>query len=132
MFNNNTSVSVPLKVLQTALAHSHKLEFIHDDLDTGNYYQYLIYFYFFEFNTTVQTGQRLFDIFINNVREISDFDVLANGSNYQEVYLSVTTNENLNFTMVKVPGRSMYGPICNAYEILQVRQLSQETKPNEG
>uniref|UniRef100_A0A7N0TI90 non-specific serine/threonine protein kinase n=1 Tax=Kalanchoe fedtschenkoi TaxID=63787 RepID=A0A7N0TI90_KALFE len=68
-----SSVSVPLRVLQTALAHSDRLEFIHDDLDAGNF-EYLIFFYFFEFNTR---------------------------------------------------------PICNAYEILQIRQWDQESKPNE-
>ncbi|KAL9666183.1 hypothetical protein QQ045_000507 [Rhodiola kirilowii] len=128
--SNDTGVAVPLKALQTALTHSDRLEFIHDDLDTGNF-QHLIFFYFFEVNTTVQTGQRLFDIYVNNVIQVGSFDIMANGLNYQEVFLNVSTNGTLNLTMVKVPSDSLYGPICNAYEILQVRPLSQDSKPSE-
>ncbi|KAK9285498.1 hypothetical protein L1049_024692 [Liquidambar formosana] len=119
---NNTNVAVPLQVLQTALTHSARLEFNHSNLDTGDN-NYNVYLYFLELNASVQTGQRVFDIYINDKKRVPNFDILANGFNYREVVLNVTANGSLNLTLVKASNGSEFGPICNAYEILQVYPL---------
>lgn len=119
-------------MLQTAVTHPERLEFFHHYLDTGDY-NYYVYLYFLEVNDTVhQTGQRVFDIYINDVKQRENFDVLANGSNYKEVFLKVTANGFLNLTFVKVFNGSVLGPICNAYEIFQVHPWVQESNQKDG
>lgn len=48
------------------------------------------------------------------------------GSNYRAVDLNFEANRVLNLTLIKTNG-SQLGPICNAYEILQVRPQLQGT-----
>lgn len=126
----NANTTVPLKVLQTALTHTDKLEFLHSDLDRGNY-SYTVFLYFLELNYSVKTGQRVFDIYINNEMQQEKFDILANGSNYREVSLSVTANGSLNLTLAKTNGSDL-DPILNAYEILQEHQWVPGTNQQDG
>lgn len=90
-----------------------------------------MFLYLYEVNQTVQAGQRVFDIYLNNELQQSRFDVSGNGSNYKELAFTVTANGFLNLTLVKAPG-SENGPLCNAYEILQVLPWVQETNQSDG
>ncbi|KAJ6906988.1 nodulation receptor kinase-like [Populus alba x Populus x berolinensis] len=110
--------TVPAKVLQTALTHTDRLEFLHNDLDTQDS-NYTVFLYFFELDQSIKTGQRVFDIYINNEIKLGKFDIWAYGSAYREAALSVTASRSLNVTLVKVENASDLGPILNAYEILQ-------------
>lgn len=112
----------PLEVLQTALYHSERLEF-QESLDKRDY-EYRVFLYFFELNETSKHGDRVFDIYINNEKVNENFEILANGSNYKEVVWDVRANGSLNLTLIKASG-SLFGPICNAYEILQVQEINQ-------
>ncbi|XP_024027034.1 nodulation receptor kinase-like [Morus notabilis] len=127
--NYTGKVRAPLQVLQTALSDQNRLEILHNDLDKGNH-QYRLTLYFLELNTTVYSGQRVFDIYVNNQRMKSSFDIKGGGSNYKEVRHDVRANGFLNLTLVKASGSSL-GPICNAYEILQVFPWAQETSPSD-
>lgn len=130
--DNNAKVTVPLQVLQTALTDPNRLTFLHTDLDSGDY-NYTLILYFLELNDSVKSsGQRVFDILINNERKKEKFDILAQGFNYAKLALNVTANGSLNLTLVNVLNGSVFGPICNAYEILQVRQWVQETDRADG
>ncbi|XP_021274644.1 nodulation receptor kinase-like [Herrania umbratica] len=125
--HNNANTTVPLKVLQTAVTDSNQLEFLQNGLDNEDY-NYTVILYFLELNDTVtRIGQRVFDIYINNERKEDNFDILANGSNYREGFYNVTAKGSLNLTLVKVSNRSEFGPICNAFEILQVRPRDLQT-----
>ncbi|PIA55232.1 hypothetical protein AQUCO_00800157v1, partial [Aquilegia coerulea] len=120
---NGANTTVPLKVLQTAVTKSGRLEFIYHDLvehDTN----YLIYLYFLELNTSVVTGQRVFHIFVNGEQMSERLDILGNNttSNYKEVKLNITANGVLNVSLIKVED-AVLGPILNAYEILEVQKL---------
>ena len=130
-FNSNASLGVPLEVLRTAVTHSDQLVFLHDELDTATY-EYRIFFHFVELNQTVESGQRLFDIFINNDKKATNFDILAHGSNYKWEFYDVLANGSLNLTLVKASVGSELGPICSAYEIMQVRPWNQESDENDG
>lgn len=110
--------TVPAKVLQTALTHTDRLEFLHNELDTQDS-NYTVFLYFFELNQSIKTGQRVFDIYINNEIKLGKFDIWAYGSAYREAALNVTASRSLNLTLVKVENESDLGPILNAYEILQ-------------
>ncbi|CAL9001978.1 unnamed protein product [Prunus brigantina] len=127
--SGNASVSVPSQVLQTALVASDQLVILRNGLSTTSY-QYLMFLYLYEVNQTVQAGQRVFDIYLNNELKQSRFDVSGNGSNYKELAFTVTANGFLNLTLVKAPG-SENGPLCNAYEILQVLPWVQETNQSD-
>ncbi|CAK7339751.1 unnamed protein product [Dovyalis caffra] len=121
--SSNTYISevnktVPAKVLQTALTHTDRLEFLHNDLDTEDS-NYTVFLYFFELNYSIKTGQRVFDIYINNEMKMGKFDIWAYGSAYRETALSVTASRSLNLTLVKAANASDLGPSLNAYEILQ-------------
>ncbi|XVF17412.1 hypothetical protein REPUB_Repub10bG0120100 [Reevesia pubescens] len=125
--HNNANTTVPLKVLQTAVTDSNQLEFLQNDLDNGDY-NYTLILYFLELNDTVtRIGQRMFDIHINNEKKEENFDILATGSNYREAVFSVTAKGSLNLTLVKALNGSEFGPICNAFEILQVLPRNQQT-----
>ncbi|KAJ6739833.1 hypothetical protein OIU79_000061 [Salix purpurea] len=115
---NDVKKTVPAKVLQTALTHKDRLEFLHSDLDTEDS-NYTVFLYFFEFNQSIKAGQRVFDIYINNEIKMGKFDIWNYGSPYREAALSVTASRSLNLTLVKVENASDLGPILNAYEILQ-------------
>ncbi|XP_044463492.1 nodulation receptor kinase-like [Mangifera indica] len=132
IFGNASTVTVPFQVLQTALnTSSDHLTFLQTDLDLGEY-NYTINLYFLELNDSVKnSGQRMFDIYINKQKKQGKFDILAGGSNYAKVVLNVTANGYLNLTLVKVPNGSEFGPICNAYEILQMRALVQGTNEED-
>lgn len=119
----------PTQVLQTAVTHPERLEFLHNNLDTG-YYTYNLNIYFFEHNKSVQTGQRVMNIYINNENR-QEVDILTVGSNYRTVNLDFQANGVLNLTLTKTNSSQM-GPICNAYEILQVRTQLQGTTQNDG
>ncbi|KAF5191985.1 Nodulation receptor kinase [Thalictrum thalictroides] len=120
---NGANTTVPLKVLQTAVTKSERLEFIHNDLDERDT-TYLIYLYFLELNASVETGQRVFHIFVNGEQMFEKFDILGNNttSNYKEVALNITANGVLNVSLIKVED-DVLGPILNAYEILEVQKL---------
>ncbi|XVE86902.1 hypothetical protein DITRI_Ditri18aG0073000 [Diplodiscus trichospermus] len=123
--HNNANTTVPLKVLQTAVTDSDRLEFLQNDLDKGNY---TVILYFLELNdTATRIGQRMFDIYINNERKEEKFDLLANGSNYRELVFNVTAKGSLNLTLVKASNGSEFGPICNAFEIFKVHPRDQLT-----
>ncbi|XWS29625.1 hypothetical protein CRYUN_Cryun24cG0045400 [Craigia yunnanensis] len=77
--------------------------------------------------TMLQVGQRMFDIYINNERKKDNFDILANGSNNPELVFNVTVKGSMNLTLVKASNGSEFGPICNAFEILQVHPRDQQT-----
>ncbi|CAB4314383.1 unnamed protein product [Prunus armeniaca] len=127
--SRNASVSVHSQVLQTALVASDQLVILRNGLSTTSY-QYLMFLYLYEVNQTVQAGERVFDIYLNNELKQSRFDVSGNGSNYKELAFTVTANGFLNLTLVKAPG-SENGPLCNAYEILQVLPWVQETNQSD-
>lgn len=122
-------MSAPLQVLQTALTDQNRFELFHNDLDKGDH-QYRVILYFLELKTTVFPGQRVFDIYLNNERKESRFDIQGGGSNYKEVSFDVKANGFLNLTLVKASVSGL-GPICNAYEIFQVFPWVQETSPND-
>ncbi|KAM1161372.1 hypothetical protein ACFX14_000523 [Malus domestica] len=127
--SGNATASPPVQVLQTALAAPDRLLLLHNGLPTESY-QYLVFLYFYEVDRTVQAGERVFDIFLNDELKKRRFDVSGNGSNYKELSFTVTANGSLNLTLVKVSG-SENGPICNAYEILQVLPWRPETNKSD-
>lgn len=120
-----SNMTPPLQVLQTALTHPERLQFIHSGLDTQDY-EYRIFLYFLELNSTVKEGKRVFDIYVNGEIEKEGFDILAGGSNYTSTVLNVSANGLLNVTLVRASGAE-FGPLLNAYEILQRRTWSEET-----
>lgn len=126
---NGTKTLPPIQVLQTARTHSERLEFLHN-FHSG-YNNYILYLYFLELNGSVQTGQRVFDIHINDVKS-QQIDVMSGGSNYKAISINFTANKFLNLTIIKASNGSQLGPICNAYEILQVRPLLQATNQEDG
>lgn len=128
--NYDGIVRVPLQVLQTFLTDSEKLEIFHDDLDSADF-NYRLFLYFLESDKTVQSGQRLFDIYLNNELRNSRFDILGNGSNFKEAVFNFRANWQLNLTLIRSSG-SILGPICNAYEILQVHIVVGETSQKDG
>ncbi|KAK3012602.1 hypothetical protein RJ639_009602 [Escallonia herrerae] len=123
--SNGSMILPPIQVLQTARTHPERLEFLHNDLDTG-YYEYDLYLYFLEHNDSVQAGQRVFDIYINDEKR-QELDILADGSRYSVVVLNFTAHGLLNLTMIKTSHGYQFGPICSAYEILQVHPWVQGT-----
>lgn len=128
----NSTVTVPLQVLQTALTSSERLEFSHDNLESKNY-NYTIVLYFLELNDSVRNpGQRVFDIYINGEKKQEKFDILAGGSNYARVVLNATAIGSLNLTLDRGSTWSEFGPICNAYEIFQAHPWVQETVEEDG
>ncbi|KAF5738052.1 hypothetical protein HS088_TW13G00946 [Tripterygium wilfordii] len=126
----NANVTVPAKVLQTAVAATDLLQIFHNDLDTGDY-NYTVILHFLELDDSVTVGQRVFDIYINSNKRGASFDILATGTKYARLALNFTANGSLNLTMAKVPNAFDVGPICNAYEILQVRPWVQATNQDD-
>lgn len=127
----NASKSLPpIQVLRTALTHPEQLQFLHNNLDTG-FYEYELYLYFLELNESVQVGQRVFDVYINN-QKVEEVDILALGSRYRMLVLNFVANGALNLTMIKAANGSLFGPICNAYEILQIRPWIQGTNQEDS
>ncbi|CAN0865058.1 Nodulation receptor kinase [Linum grandiflorum] len=126
----NPAAEVPERVLETAVTDETNLQFFYADLEKRDS-NYTIILYFFELDDSVRPGQRVFDIYINNEKQQMDFDIRRNGSNYSEVALNVTANGYLNLTLSKVNNKSNYGPILNAYEILQVYQWIQGTNQRD-
>ncbi|XP_076937297.1 nodulation receptor kinase-like [Bidens hawaiensis] len=120
---NGTITLPPITVLQTARTHSDRLEFWHN-LHSG-YTDYILNLYFLELDESVQTGQRVFDIYIND-KQRENIDILSGGSNYKAASINFTASQFLNLTITKAKG-SQWGPMCNAYEVLQVRTLLQAT-----
>ncbi|KAI3785201.1 hypothetical protein L1987_44315 [Smallanthus sonchifolius] len=120
---NGTKALPPMTVLQTARTHSDHLEFWHN-FHSG-YNDYILNLYFLELDESVQTGQRVFDIYIND-KPRQQIDIISGGSNYKATSINFTASQFLNLTIAKANG-SQWGPICNAYEILQVRLLLQAT-----
>lgn len=129
---NNANTTVPPRVLQTAVTHPDRLEFLQSGLDEGAHSNYSVILYFVELNDSVKTGQRVFDIYINDEKKQVDFDILANGANYREVGSYVRANGSVNVTLNKVPNGFEFGPICSAYEIFKVQSWIQLTDQNDG
>ncbi|XP_057784317.1 nodulation receptor kinase-like isoform X2 [Salvia miltiorrhiza] len=125
---NPDSIMPPLKVLQTAVTHPERLEFQYGNLDVGPS-NYDLYLYFLELDDSVGIGERVFDVYIND-RNIHEVDIWASGSRFLAVVLNFTANGVLNLTFVKALN-SQLGPICNAYEILQVYPRNAETNVEE-
>lgn len=119
----------PIQVLQTALTHSEKLEFIHNVSETWNH-DYHVFLYFLELDNTVRSGQRVFDIYLNGDLKEKDFDILAQGSNYRHTVLNISSNSAINLTLAK-GSSSEYGPLCNAYEILEALPWERETNQTD-
>ncbi|CAJ1931217.1 unnamed protein product [Sphenostylis stenocarpa] len=128
-FDIKSNMTPPLQVLQTALTHPDRLE-IHSNLETEDY-EYLVFLYFLELNSTVKEGKRVFDIYVNSDIKKKKFDILAGGSNYTYTVLNVSANGLLNLTLVKASGAE-FGPLLNAYEILQMRTWIEETNQKDG
>ncbi|KAK4477408.1 hypothetical protein RD792_016629 [Penstemon davidsonii] len=122
------SLLPPLQALQTAITHPERLEFKYNNLDAGMY-DYDLYFHFLELNDSVQAGQRVFEIYIND-EKIQDVDIVASGSPYSVAVPNFTANGVLNLTFIKALN-SQLGPICNAYEIFQAYTKDQETGVEE-
>ncbi|KAI5425597.1 hypothetical protein KIW84_031420 [Lathyrus oleraceus] len=82
-------------------------------------------------------GQRVFDIYLNSEIKKEGFDVLEGGSKYSYTVLNISANGSLNITLAKASGSlnitlakasgSKFGPLLNAYEILQARPWIDET-----
>ncbi|MCD9645482.1 hypothetical protein HAX54_034443 [Datura stramonium] len=123
------SLLPPVFVLKTALTHPERLEFLHEDLDTG-YFTYSLFLYFLEPNDSAQAGQRMFYIYINNEKRLK-VDILASGSRYLDVVLKFRANRVVNLTMIKASNLSQLGPICNGYEILKTLPRARETATEE-
>ncbi|CAI0405382.1 unnamed protein product [Linum tenue] len=123
---SKTVAKVPLKVLETAITNEYSFQFLYIDLETRDC-NYTIFLHFFELDDNVRPGQRVFDIYINNEKQQANFDIKENGSNYSELALNVTANGSLNLTLARVENKSKFGPILNAYEIMQVRQWVEGT-----
>ncbi|WMV16941.1 hypothetical protein MTR67_010326 [Solanum verrucosum] len=123
------SLLPPAFVLRTALTHPERLDFLHEDLDTG-YYTYSLFLYFLEPNDSVQAGERVFCIYINNEKRLK-VDILASGSRYLDVVLNFRANRFVNLTMIKASNLSQLGPICNGYEILKTLPWVKETAMEE-
>jgi len=128
-FDLKSNMTPPLQVLQTALTHPERLE-IQSSLDTEDY-EYSVFLYFLELNSTVKEGKRVFDIYVNGEIQREKFDILARGSNYTYTVLNVSANGSLNLTLVKASGAE-FGPLLNAYEILQMRSWIEETNQKDG
>lgn len=122
-------IAPPLQVLQTAVTHPERLEFQNENLHIGPG-NYDLHLYFLELNDSVQAGERVFDVHINN-KKIRTVDIMANSSGYFAEVLKFTTEGVLNLTLVKALN-SKLGPICNAYEILQAYPRNEETNMEEG
>ncbi|KAI9111581.1 hypothetical protein K1719_017271 [Acacia pycnantha] len=124
-----SNVTPPLQALQTALTHPERLEFIHNISETWNH-DYRVFLYFLELSNTVRSGQRVFDIYLNGDLKEKSFDIMAGGSNYRHTVLNVSSNGAINLTLAK-ESRSEYGPLCNAYEILEVLPWKKETNQTD-
>ncbi|KAK4712022.1 hypothetical protein R3W88_006535 [Solanum pinnatisectum] len=129
VFARKHSLLPPAFVLRTALTHPERLDFLHEDLDTG-YYTYSLFLYFLEPNDSVQAGERVFYIYINNEKRLK-VDILASGSRYLDVVLNFRANRFVNLTMIKASKLSQLGPICNGYEILKTLPRVKETAIEE-
>lgn len=129
--NNAPELTVPpIQVLQTALSHPERLELLYRNLDPG-YYKYDLFLYFLELNDSVQAGQRVFDVYLNDEKRVQ-VDIVLEGSRSYAVVLNITANGHLNLTMVKASNGSQLGPMINAYEILQVYPIQvQDTVQKE-
>lgn len=125
---NGTKTLPPITVLRTARTHSDHLEFWHDF--PAGYNNYILNLYFLELDESVQTGQRVFDIYINDEQR-QQIDIISGGLNYKATSINFTASQFLNLTITKANG-SQWGPICNAYEILQVHPLLQATDQQDG
>lgn len=129
VISNSSAILPPIQVLQTALTHPERLQFLHN-FDAG-FYEYELYLHFLELNDSVKAGNRVFNIYINNEKK-QEIDILGSGSRSRTVVLNFVANKTLNLTMTKVTNGSQLGPICNAYEIFQVRSLVQDTAQEDG
>ncbi|KAF7849218.1 hypothetical protein BT93_L1071 [Corymbia citriodora subsp. variegata] len=119
--------SVPIKVLQTAMVNPDQLVLLFNDFEKIQY-NYTVFLYFLELNNNVGVGKRVFDIYVNSEKTLSGFDIQGQGSIYRKVAMNVTASGSLNLTLVKVSNESVvFGPICNAYEILQVHSWAEES-----
>ncbi|KVH92378.1 Concanavalin A-like lectin/glucanase, subgroup, partial [Cynara cardunculus var. scolymus] len=107
---NGTKMLPPIQVLQTARTHPERLEFQHN-LNSGN--KYILYLYFLELNASVQAGQRVFDIYINDEKR-QQIDVISSDSNYRTTVMHFTANKFLNLTIRKASNGSQLGPILDA------------------
>lgn len=130
--NNAPELTVPpIQVLRTAQSHPERLEFLYENLDPG-YYKYDLFLYFLELNDSVQAGQRVFDVYLNDEKRVR-VDIALEGSRSYAAVLNITANGHLNLTMVKASNGSQLGPTINAYEILQVYPiLVKDTVQEEG
>lgn len=128
---NTETTAPPIQVLQTALTHPVRLVFLHNDLVPGNN-NYNLHLYFLELDDSVQMGQRVFDIFINDEKRQENIDILAGNSNYKAAILNFNADGFLNLTLVKASNGSQLGPVISAYEILQVHPSVQGTAQKDG
>ncbi|WJX13571.1 hypothetical protein P8452_03948 [Trifolium repens] len=67
---------------------------------------------------------------LNSEIKKASFDVLEGGSKYNYTVLNISANGSLNITLVKASG-SKFGPLLNAYEILQARPWMDETNQTD-
>lgn len=97
----------------------------------SSYEKYILHLYFLELDGNVKIGQRVFDVYINGEKR-QQIDVISSGSNYRDTFMYFTANGFLNLTIKKASNGSQWGPICNAYEVFQVRPLLQATDQKDG
>nr|AQY54375.1 SYMRKa [Glycine max] len=128
-FDLKSNVTPPLQVLQTAVTHPDRLQFVLSGLDIEDN-EYRVFLYFLELNSTVKAGKRVFDIYVNGEIKKERFDILVGGSNYTYTVLNVSANGLLNLTLVKASGAE-FGPLLNAYEVLQMRSWIEETNQKD-
>ncbi|XP_068657022.1 nodulation receptor kinase-like [Aristolochia californica] len=120
------SSNVPIKVLETAVTHTERLQFLFNDSGYIHYERFHVCLYFLELDPLIAVGQRVFDIYANGEKMRGSFDIQENNtSNYKELVFAVPNNNGfLNITLLKnstIPLAA--GPLCNAYEIFRVHEI---------
>lgn len=127
--NNNSFL--PVEVLESAANETDLIPILYKDLGKEKY-DYLTILHFTELILNVTKGQRLMDIYVNNELVYASFDMHLDAINYARVALRISeVKDLLNVSLVKAQG-SLYGPICNAYEIFQVYHKEPGTRVEDG
>lgn len=122
---------MPLEVLQTAATAMEQLNFS-ISLEASEK-EYMILLYFLELNSSVKTGERVFNININGVMVHGRFDILQDSSNYKQVVFKVKAKGSLVISLIRVSADvSALGPICNAYEVFKVQNRTSGTVQEDG
>ncbi|KAG9440538.1 hypothetical protein H6P81_020703 [Aristolochia fimbriata] len=77
------SSNVPINVLETAVTHTERLQFLFNDSSDIPYERFLVCLHFLDFDPSIAVGQRVFDIYANGEKIRGSFDIREDGtSNY--------------------------------------------------